>query len=85
MTTTVDIPELGSYVAGEWRHGERRAPDTNPAHPSEVIANYALADRDLATQAIAAASAAAAAWRATPAPARGDVLRKAAALLDARA
>ena len=85
MTTTVDIPELGSYVAGEWRHGERRAPDTNPAHPSEVVAYYALADRDLATQAIAAASAAAAAWRATPAPARGDVLRKAAALLDARA
>jgi acyl-CoA reductase-like NAD-dependent aldehyde dehydrogenase len=85
MTTTVDVPELASFVAGEWRRGARQAEDTSPTHPSEVVARYTLADADVATQAVAAAAAAFPAWRATPAPSRGEILRKAAALLDERA
>jgi len=85
MTTAAAVPDLASFVDGEWRRGGRQASDTNPAHPSEVVAQYALADAETATQAVAAASAAFAAWRATPAPARGEILRKAAALLDERA
>jgi aldehyde dehydrogenase (NAD+) len=42
-------------------------------------------DASVAADAVAAAHAAVAGWRATPAPGRGDILRKAADLLEARA
>jgi len=85
VAVSTSVPELGSFVAGEWRSGTRHADDTNPARPSEVVAQYALADADLALQAIASASTAFPMWRGTPAPARGELLRKAAALIDERA
>lgn len=81
MTAT---PELASFVAGEWRKSARQAHDRNPAHPSEVVAEFALADLGVVDDAIAAASAAFRAWRVTPAPARGEILRKAASLIDER-
>jgi len=59
--------------------------DTNPARPSERIAQVALGDAKLAAEAVVAAREAFAGWRATPAPLRGDILRKAADLLDQRA
>lgn len=85
MTTTASVPSLTSYVAGEWRDGGRRTEDINPTHPAEVVANVAMADADVAGQAIRAASAAYSAWRAMPAPSRGEILHKAATLIDARA
>ncbi len=59
--------------------------DTNPARPSERVAQVALGDAKLAADAVVAAREAFAGWRATPAPLRGDILRKAADLLDQRA
>jgi aldehyde dehydrogenase (NAD+) len=74
-----------SFIAGEWRDGKRTVADTNPARPSEHVAQVALGDASTATQAIEAARAAFPAWRAMPPPLRGDILRKAADLLDQRA
>jgi alpha-ketoglutaric semialdehyde dehydrogenase len=79
------IPELESYIGGSWRRGSTSEPDVNPADPAEHVATTFQADVDLATEAIEAASSAFAMWRATPAPDRGEVLRKAGELLDARA
>jgi len=86
MTTVAEeVPELASYVGGEWTSGTRRAPDTNPARPSETVANIAMADAALARRAIAAAHAAFPGWRSTVATVRGEILRKTGDLLDARA
>jgi aldehyde dehydrogenase (NAD+) len=77
-------PVLRSLAGGDWLDG-RPSPDVNPARPSEVVAEVRLADAAGAARAVAAARAAFPAWRATPAPARGEVLRRAADLLEARA
>ena len=79
-----DVPVLRSLAGGEWLDGPS-APDLNPARPSEVVAEVRLADAAGARRAVEAARAAFPAWRSTPAPARGEVLRRAAELLDARA
>jgi aldehyde dehydrogenase (NAD+) len=80
VTTSLD-----SYVAGVWRAGSEVLEDRNPAHPDEVVAEVRAADAALATEAVEAAAAAFPGWRATPAPSRGEILRKAADLLEARA
>ncbi|MBX5449562.1 MAG: aldehyde dehydrogenase family protein [Thermogemmatispora sp.] len=77
--------ELRSYIGGTWREGIRLSDDLNPAHPSEVVARTSLASAELAAEAVQAARSAFAAWRTTPAPVRGDILRKAADLLEQRA
>jgi acyl-CoA reductase-like NAD-dependent aldehyde dehydrogenase len=74
-----------SFVGGAWRDGTRTVADVNPARPSETVAEASFADVRLAEEAVEAARAAFAKWRATPPPARGDVLRKAADLLESRA
>lgn len=79
------IEELRSYVGGEWRAGPRQMPDVNPARPSETVAEAYVADAELASQAVRAARAAFHTWRATPAPVRSEILRKAADLLEQRA
>jgi aldehyde dehydrogenase (NAD+) len=79
------VTELRSYVGGSWCGDGTTLYDTNPARPSEVVAEVAAADATLARDAVAAAREAFPAWRETPAPARGDVLRRAADLLDGRA
>jgi acyl-CoA reductase-like NAD-dependent aldehyde dehydrogenase len=77
--------ELRSYVGGNWRDGVRIVEDINPANPQEVVAEVSMGNAALAGAAIEAADAAAASWRSTPAPARGEILRKAADLLEQRA
>lgn len=76
--------ELRSYVNGNWQHGVRLAADTNPSHPTEVIAQVSMSSAALAVEAVEAASAAATRWHRTPAPVRGEILRKAADLLEQR-
>jgi acyl-CoA reductase-like NAD-dependent aldehyde dehydrogenase len=77
--------ELRSYIDGTWRDGVRLSDDLNPAHPQEILARVSLADAALAGEALRAARAAFPAWRATPAPMRGEILRRAADLLEQRA
>jgi acyl-CoA reductase-like NAD-dependent aldehyde dehydrogenase len=78
-------PALTSLVGGRRREGDEVVADINPAAPDERVATVSLATPDLAAEAIEAAAAAFAPWRDTPPPARGDVLRRAADLVDERA
>jgi aldehyde dehydrogenase (NAD+) len=83
-TTTAQV--CRNFINGEWvasRSGrvfERR----NPADQDEIIAVVPLSTREEAREAIAAAKAAFPAWRDTPAPARGKIVARAAAILEAR-
>jgi acyl-CoA reductase-like NAD-dependent aldehyde dehydrogenase len=83
--TRSSVPAICSYVAGAWRRGPGDSLDTSPTHPTEVVATAHLADAALAADAVDAARHAAAAWQATGAIARGEILRRTADLLDARA
>ena len=73
-----------SFVRGEWHNGGTSVEDVNPAKPSTPVAQVSLADKKLAVRAVESAAAAAEAWSTTPAPARGEILRRAADLLEQR-
>jgi aldehyde dehydrogenase (NAD+) len=64
--------------SGKWR------PNINPANTDDVIGEFAAASEDDVKAAIEAAHRAFPAWRATPMVNRGNILFKAANLLDAR-
>ena len=53
----------------------------NPANLDEVVAIVPLSTREEVREAVAAAKAAFPAWRDTPAPARGRIIAKAAAIM----
>jgi alpha-ketoglutaric semialdehyde dehydrogenase len=81
----MNAPALTSLVGGRHREGDEVVLDINPSAPEEHVATVTLAGPELAAEAVEAAAAAFAAWRDTPPPARGDVLRRAADLVDERA
>jgi len=76
---------LRSYVGGDWLGGSEKKDDLSPTRPGAPIAIVEAADGSIAEEAVAAARGAAAAWRATPAPARGEILRRIGDLIEARA
>jgi acyl-CoA reductase-like NAD-dependent aldehyde dehydrogenase len=78
-------PALASLVGGRRLEGDEVAPDINPAVPDEHVATVALAGPEIAAEAVEAAANSFAGWRDAPPPARGDVLRQAADLVDERA
>jgi acyl-CoA reductase-like NAD-dependent aldehyde dehydrogenase len=78
-------PALASLVGGRRLEGDEVVPDINPAAPDEHVATVALAGPEIAAEAVEAAANSFAGWRDTPPPARGDVLRQAAGLVDERA
>lgn len=75
-----------NYVDGEWTETEsgETFEVTNPAHPDEVVAEYAKGSAADAETAIEAAAAASDEWAATPGPERGAVLNQTARLLEDR-
>ena len=74
-----------SFVRGQWCEGQTAVvDDINPSEPSSSLAKISLADREVAEKSVQAAVDAVAAWRAAPAPARGDILRRAAQVLEER-
>ena len=77
------MEQYRNFIAGKWRHTSsgRSAENVNPADTSDVIGLTPLSTADDAREAIAAAQAAFPAWRATPAPQRGQIVARAAALL----
>src|SRR5271169_4033539 len=83
-TATVTAPLCRNFIDGRWvesRSGqtlERR----NPANLQEVTSVAPLSTREEVREAIAAAKAAFPAWRDTPAPVRGKILARAAALME---
>ncbi|HEY7983379.1 MAG TPA: aldehyde dehydrogenase family protein, partial [Ktedonobacterales bacterium] len=77
---------FGNFIGGEWRASASGATfdDTNPAHDGEVVARFqrsSVADVDAA---LTAAGAAFPAWRAMPPPQRGEIILRAALMLEQR-
>ncbi len=81
----MSVPSLASVVGGRRREGGEVGVDLNPAAPDEHVATVLNAGPEIAADAVEAAAEAVAPWRETPAPARGDVLRRAADLVEERA
>jgi len=87
--STIATPaELGrvyqNFIGGEWRSsgsGQTFA-STNPARTREVVGYYQKSTAADLDAAVAVAHAAQPAWAATPAPERGEVLLRAALLLE---
>lgn len=75
-----------NLIGGEWVGASDLASfeTRNPAHADEVLATFPSATAADAAQAAAAAAEAFPAWAATPAPARGAILFRAAELLAER-
>ena len=89
MSETAEAPArltLGNYIGGEWRGA--RSGETyekrNPMRPDEVVAEVPACDESDVDAAVAVAQEAAPSWAATPAPQRGNLLVKAAEVIDAR-
>ena len=75
-----------NLIAGEWvapSTGEHFE-NTNPADTTDVIGRFPLSGREDVERAVASAKRGFEAWRRTPAPARGDILRRVGDLLTTR-
>src|SRR5919202_4854195 len=82
---TASPPAFGLFVGGRWRDAGRELENRNPARPDAVVSTHALAGPAEVDEAYAAARAAAPGWRRTPPLQRGQVLFRAAELLEQRA
>ncbi len=73
-----------NFINGRWMESRstRTVERRNPANLDEMIGLAPLSTREEAREAIAAAHAAFAAWRDTPAPTRGRVIAKAALIME---
>jgi aldehyde dehydrogenase (NAD+) len=75
-------PQFANYINGEWVASARTFENRNPANTDEIVGLFAkgtAADVDAAAK---AAEAAFPAWASMPAPARGNILYKAAEILE---
>ncbi|HVV89835.1 MAG TPA: aldehyde dehydrogenase family protein [Solirubrobacterales bacterium] len=77
-------PTIASRIAAGDAGGAAR-PHVSPWNPEDEIATVVWSAADLVPEAVAAARAAQPAWAALPGPRRGDVLRVAGDLVEARA
>ena len=86
MTETIAALSVENYVGGEWRAA--RSGETyekrNPMRPDEVVAVVPAAGERDVEEAVAAAAEAFPAWSRLPAPQRGALLVKAAAVAEER-
>jgi aldehyde dehydrogenase (NAD+) len=76
-------PVFGLFIDGEWVESGtgRTFESVNPADTRDVIGRFQAADAADAARAIRAAETAYPAWRATPAPKRGEILYRFGALM----
>src|SRR5216684_426677 len=71
-----------NYINGEWVGGEKTFENRNPANTDEIVGLFSKGTAQDVADAAAAAAAAFPAWSAMPAPARGNLLYKAADIMD---
>jgi aldehyde dehydrogenase (NAD+) len=73
-----------NFIGGKWVESAstRTAQNVNPANTNHILGTIRQATREEARSAVAAAAEAFKSWRATPAPARGRIVAKAARLLE---
>src|SRR5437870_2150058 len=83
---TVATQSALNYIGGAWVESTSRehVRDVNPARSSESLGDATVSRPEDVVQAIDAATAAYQEWRRTPAPQRGDIVRKAADLMERR-
>jgi len=81
-----NITTYENFINGEWRESVSGVTfqSTNPARDSDIIGNFQRSTAQDVDAAIRAAQVALPAWRATPAPERGDIILRAALLLEQR-
>ena len=81
-TPQLSIPQFPNFINGEWVAGAKTFEDRNPANIDEVVGVFtkgSAADMEAAAQAAADALPG---WSSMPAPARGNILYKAADILE---
>ncbi len=80
------IPDFKNFIAGAWSPPSSGAyfENVNPANRHDVIGRFPLSGADDVERAVASAQRGFAEWRRTPAPLRGEVLRRVGDLLTAR-
>ncbi|SFM32284.1 alpha-ketoglutaric semialdehyde dehydrogenase GucD [Salibacterium qingdaonense] len=84
MTMTVE-QTYSNYINGAWKtNAEETKASLNPARPREVVGYYTMSGTRTLDEAVEAAASAKRNWRKMAQPARGDILYKAAALLEKR-
>src|SRR3954469_12983581 len=73
-----------NFIGGKWVESSsaKTLNNTNPANTDDVIGSNRQATREEARAAVDAAAEAFRGWRATPAPARGKIVAKAARLME---
>src|SRR5579883_1255825 len=84
-TRTIGNAEIcRNFINGCWieSRSDRVFERRNPANLDEVVSVTHLSTREDVRQAVAAAAAAFPGWRDTPAPERGKILARAAALME---
>jgi aldehyde dehydrogenase (NAD+) len=79
-------PAFANFIQGQWVPADSGAtfPDVNPADTSDVIGSFPRSGATDVAKAVRSAVRGFAEWRRTPAPARGDVLRRVGDILVAR-
>ena len=80
------MPVYKSYVNGRWMDSSsgKSVPNINPANINDTIGPAELASREEARLAVEAAYNAFRDWKRTPAPARGQIISRAARLMEER-
>src|SRR5580658_1915449 len=73
---------FANYINGEWVSGAKSFENRNPANTEELVGTFAKASAQDMHDAAAAAAAALPAWSAMSGPGRGNILYKAADILD---
>ena len=81
--SAVTTPSFGNFIGGEWLPSQsgRTFESRNPADTRDLIGTFAASDARDAAMAIRAAETAFPAWRAVPAPKRGEILYRFGALM----
>ena len=77
----MSIPLFQNYINGEWVAGGSTFENRNPANTDEVVGLFSKGSAADVEAAAAAAAAALPGWASMPAPARGNILYKAADIL----
>ncbi|MFC5604337.1 alpha-ketoglutaric semialdehyde dehydrogenase GucD [Sporosarcina koreensis] len=88
MTTNIDtaVQTVLNYIDGQWvgSSGGKTAESRNPANVDDIVGRYQLSSVEDLNEAVEAASVAQKAWRKLSGSARGDLLFKAADIMEKR-
>jgi aldehyde dehydrogenase (NAD+) len=84
MTAIASTQTFGNYINGEWRSGGSTFENRNPANTDEVVGLFVKGTAKDVADAAEAAAAVFPAWASMNGPSRGNVLYKAADILDRR-